>query len=143
MAISQIKRFLSDPFIFNAENLFAKENEDSENEKLEFERLSFDNLTNSSIRKDYIQKSIKSGKDLSEEFKQKLKNENLLPEREYLETGGRKGNCAYNNDSIQRQRKSIDFINLLEVDLERISRMRKLCFCIFKRNFCKKICLKI
>ena len=83
VSISQIKRFLSDPFIFNAENLFAKEDEDSENEKLEFEPLSFDNLTNSSIRKDYIQKSIESGKDLSEEFKQKLKNENLLPDGKF------------------------------------------------------------
>ena len=83
VSISQIKRFLSDPFIFNAENLFAKEDEDSENEKLEFEPLSFDNITNSSIRKDYIQKSIESGKDLSEEFKQKLKNENLLPDGKF------------------------------------------------------------
>ena len=83
VSISQIKRFLSDPFIFNAENLFSKEDEDSENEKLEFEPLSFDNLTNSSIRKDYIQKSIESGKDLSEEFKQKLKNENILPDGKF------------------------------------------------------------
>ncbi len=83
VSISQIKRFLSDPFIFNVENLFAKEDEDSENEKLEFEPLSFDNLTNSSIRKDYIQKSIESGKDLSEDFKQKLKNENLLPDGKF------------------------------------------------------------
>lgn len=83
VSISQIKRFLSDPFIFNAENLFAKEDEDSENEKLEFEPLSFDNLTNSSLRKDYIQKSIESGKDLSKEFKQKLKNENILPDGKF------------------------------------------------------------
>ena len=83
VSISQIKRFLSDPFIFNAENLFSKEDEDSENEKFEFEPLSFDNLTNSSIRKDYIQKSIESGKDLSEEFKQKLKNENILPDGKF------------------------------------------------------------
>lgn len=83
VSISQIKRFLSDPFIFNAESLFSKEDEDSENEKLEFEPLSFDNLTNSSIRKDYIQKSIESGKDLSEEFKKKLKNENILPDGKF------------------------------------------------------------
>lgn len=83
VSISQIKRFLSDPFIFNVENLFAKEDEDSENEKLEFEPLSFDSLTNSSLRKDYIQKSIESGKDLSEDFKQRLKNENLLPDGKF------------------------------------------------------------
>lgn len=83
VSISQIKRFLSDPFIFNAEKLFAQDDEDSENEKLEFEPLSFDNLTNSSLRKDYIQKSIESGKDLSKEFKQKLKNENILPDGKF------------------------------------------------------------
>ena len=83
VSISQIKRFLSDPFIFNVENLFAKEDEDSENEKLEFEPLSFDSLTNSSLRKDYIQKSIESGKDLSEDFKQRLKNENILPDGKF------------------------------------------------------------
>ena len=85
VSISQIKKFLSDPFIFKAENLFAKDDEDSENEKLEFEPLSFDNLTNSMIRKDYIQKSIESGKDLSDDFKQKLKNENLLPDGKFGE----------------------------------------------------------
>ena len=90
VSISQIKKFLTEPFIFYAENRFLKYDDDSENELIEFEPLYFNPLDKSNLRKKYIQKTIlaeNANQDFNkEEFVQDLKNENILPDSFFGET---------------------------------------------------------
>ena len=74
VTISKMKKFLEDPFVFMAENLFSSDDDDSETERQEFEPIDFDNLTSSNLRKEYI-KGIDDN-----DFLRELKNENILPD---------------------------------------------------------------
>ena len=98
VTISQIKRFLSDPFVFYAENLFTRDEDNSDEEKLEFEPIQFDALTNSKFKKTFIQNSLSSDTDFKDEFMQNLKLDNLLPD-------GKFGDIAF--DDLQKECEEI------------------------------------
>ena len=96
VSISSITKFLQDPFIFQAEQLFNKDDDISEEEQQEYEPLTLNRLTESSLRKKEIKKllpklnsfpifDVNEPIDISSELSiteltQKLQNLNLLPD---------------------------------------------------------------
>lgn len=88
VSVSQMKKFLSDPFVFVAESVFGgDDDEDSDDELQEFEPLVFDRLTKSQLRKDFVRETLTGGQAAQARggFIQSLKNENVLPDGDFGE----------------------------------------------------------
>ena len=80
VTISQIRKFLRDPFQFMVNTVFSGGDDDSDEERLEFEPLGFNTLTSSNLRKKYIRALLENQFVTDAEFRQQLKIENILPD---------------------------------------------------------------
>ena len=79
--IYKIRKFLSDPFQFMAEEKFNPNEDNSDEELLEFEPLVFDSITKSALSKAYVREFLeKDGNVTTKALKHQLKNQNILPD---------------------------------------------------------------
>ncbi len=81
ITISQMRRFLEEPFKFKAESAFALD-EENEKDDLEFEPIELDNLTLANLRKKLIQNN---DADLKESLIEVLEENGTLPDGIYGE----------------------------------------------------------
>ena len=90
VSISKLKRYLTDPFIFRAEQLFNCEEDDSDEELREYEPIFLDRLTSAALRKKLTKANLdpkKQDEKLSDEaIKRDLRNQNLLPDSFFGDT---------------------------------------------------------
>lgn len=99
VTISQLKRFLTEPFQFMAERRFCCEEDDSENEKIEFEPLRLTNAENAAFIKEYIKEKISAPEEEIDVKKLFAEKNIAIPEFFLKETAAQvkyKGNTIIN-----------------------------------------------
>ncbi len=109
ITISQMKKFLQDPFVYMVNQKLTNNYDDVEKEQLEFEPLMFDSITSSEIRKEYIKTDLQGEGKLSEEVLSfALNNLNALPDSFF---GERAIKTVFENaDDLLEKIKAQDFI---------------------------------
>lgn len=90
VSLSQIKNFLTDPFIFMASQKFNKNEDDANEENQELEPLFFDTITNSMLRKQAVKTDLQQEAEKADELtettiangnlRKELENQNILPD---------------------------------------------------------------
>lgn len=76
VSISQLKKFLVEPFQFMVERRFCCEDDESENERIEFEPLKLGNIENAELIKEYVMNEL-SGGEHEISFESKLQDKNI------------------------------------------------------------------
>jgi len=82
LRISDLKKFLSEPFQYMVEKKLAKDEDSAEEEDIEFEPIFFDRLTQSSLKKEMVITCLKGEdqEDLKKRLTENMKIKNALPD---------------------------------------------------------------